>query len=47
MAKKLQMRNVVPLNSEGNWIVGIEILIDGQYKLDVGGDFVREKMALV
>lgn len=47
MAKELQMRNIVPLYSEGNWIVGIEILIDGEHKLDVGGDFVREKMALV
>lgn len=36
------MCDVVPLNSEGDWVVGVEILIDGEYKLDVGGDFVRK-----
>lgn len=40
MAEKLQMSNVVPLNSEGNWVVGVEILIDGEHKFNVGGYLV-------
>lgn len=40
MAEKLQMRNVVPLNSEGNWVIGVKIFIDGEHKLDVGGNLV-------
>ena len=47
MTEEFQMRNVVPLDSEGDWVVGIEIFVDGEHKLDVGGYLVGEKMALI